>query len=320
MDLSFRNMKAFVTVKEAGSIVAAAKRLGGSSSGISQQITALEKTIGVKLFDRQSRPLSLTPAGNIFFRHAHRILEAVATAKAELAELNVSSLPQLSLAIIDDLDATLTPSLVSCLQKKYKNCFVNAYSGWSDQVTSRVVKREADIAVSAVLPGNSQDFQIIDIMHEPFVLAVARGKVSTQNNMRDQLMQLPFVRYSEMLPIGQMIVQHLARVRFIPPQEYSFEASRSVISMLVRVGGWTLTTPLNLLDAERFISDIDILKMPFPQFSRTVYLIARNEELGKLPEELAAECGRIVSKEIIPRFREFAPHIVDQIQVVSYQD
>jgi hypothetical protein len=86
--------------------------------------------------------------------------------------------------------------------------------------------------------------------------------------------------------------------------------------MVVQAGGWTLTTPLNVLDAERFVPQVEVFRMPFPAVSRTVYLTARTEELGELPEHLADECRRLVVERIIPRFLEIAPQLADSIEIV----
>ncbi len=316
-ELTLRGLRVFVALEETGSIGGAAGRIGGSPSGVSQQVTALEKAVGAKLFDRRARPVTLTPAGQILRLHAHRILEAVSDAQGELAELNLAILPQISLAIIDDLDASLTPALVLSLQQRFRNCFVDTYSGRSDWVTAKLEKREADIAVSATVPDDTNNFRSIAILHEPLILAAAKGVLRADQDMRDQLAKLPFVQYSEAMPIGRVVAQHLKRVRFNVPRRYAFESSRSVFAMAVQARGWTLTTPLNLLDAERFVPSLDILPMPFPAVSRWIYLTARSEELGHLPEQLADDCRVLLAEHIVPRFAALAPGMAGAIEVVA---
>lgn len=316
-ELTLRGLRVFVALEETGSIGGAAERLAGSPSGVSQQITALERAVGARLFDRRARPVTLTPAGQMLRAHAHRILEAVSDAQAELAELNLATLPQLSLAIIDDLDASLTPALVLSLEKRFRGCFIDTTSGRSDWVTTRLERREADIAVSASLPADANSFRAIPILREPLILVAAKDALAADRDTREQLADLPFVQYSEAMPIGRIVAQHLKRVRFNVPRRYAFEASRSVFAMAAQAGGWTLTTPLNLLDAERFVSGMDILPMPFPALSRRVYLIARNEELGHLPEQLAEDCRALLAERIVPRFAALAPHMADVVEVVA---
>jgi hypothetical protein len=136
-------------------------------------------------------------------------------------------------------------------------------------------------------------------------------------DLREALTRLPFVQYSETMPIGQKVTQHLKRVKMNVPRRFAFEATRSVLAMVVQTGGWTLTTPLNLLDAERFIPMVDILPLPFAGETRHVHLVARAEELGHLPEALARDCRRILRNVLVPRFAAIAPGFERAIEVAG---
>lgn len=316
-ELTLRALRTFVAVEETGSITDGAKRIGGSSSGVSQQITSLELAIGAKLFDRNSRPLKLTPAGQMLRAHAYKILAVVADAQTELSAHKLADLPKLSLAIIDDLDTSLTPALVTRVQKRFHHCFVNAYSGRSDQVVEMLQQRQTDICVSATVPEDVDGFRSIPIVRERFILVAAKGLLNSDLDILPQLSESPFIQYSEDIPIGRMITQHLKRVRFKVRRRFALEASRSVIAMVAQSKGWSLTTPLNLLDAERFAAQIDIMEIPFPAFSRNIYLVARNAELGDLPDVLAQDCRRLIASQVLPRFAVIAPAMNDAIEIVD---
>jgi DNA-binding transcriptional LysR family regulator len=309
-ELTLRGLRVFAALAETGSVAMAAARLGASSSGVSQHITALEAAVGARLFDRRAKPIALTPAGQVLSAHAYRILSVVSEAETALAEISLASLPTLNLAIIDDLDTSLTPVIVSVLQARFPRCYVNAFSGRSDEVVNRFLAREADIAVSARTPPNPAAFQIVPILREPFVLVAARGSLVPGGDVLARLAALPFVQYSEAIPIGQTIAAHLRRVRFSPERSFSFEATRSVLAMVVQTGGWTITTPLNLLDGERFHDAVDVLPLPFAGLSRRVQLIARPDELGALPGDLAQACRAMVSERLVPRFARMAPAVL----------
>ena len=316
-ELTLRGLRVFVALEETGSIVGAAKRIGGSSSGVSQFITALEAAVGAKLFDRRAKPVTLTPAGQVLRAHAHRILSVVSEAQSALAEISLAALPSLNLAIIDDLDASLTPVLVSALQARFKQCFVHAFSGRSDRIVDRLISRESDIGVTAMLPADTLTFTALPILSEPFVLVVAKGALKPGQDIKAALQKLPFVQYSENMPIGRKIAAHLKRVRLNVPRKFSFEATRSVLAMVVQIRGWALTTPLNLLDAERFVPMVDILALPFAGETRHIHLVARAEELGCLPEQLARDCRRLVREELVPMFARMAPDMADAIEVAE---
>ena len=77
----------------------------------------------------------------------------------------------------------------------------------------------------------------------------------------------------------------------------AFESSRSVFAMLQKSGGWTITTPLCLLDSRADLGRLDSHRLPFAAFSRTIRMIARSEELGNLPASLAQLTRRLLSEK-----------------------
>lgn len=78
-------MAIFAAVVELGSFTRAAERLGMSKSAISKQVSRLEDRLGVQLMTRTTRRLSLTEAGEAFYRSCARVV-----AEAEAAELEMS--------------------------------------------------------------------------------------------------------------------------------------------------------------------------------------------------------------------------------------
>ena len=75
-------MQSFVRVVESGSFVAAAERLGTSTSSLSRQIADLEQHLGTRLLNRTTRRLSLTERGQAFYERSAAILDALDEAKA----------------------------------------------------------------------------------------------------------------------------------------------------------------------------------------------------------------------------------------------
>jgi len=74
-------MRVFAQVVEAKTFSAAADKLGMSKSLASRHVSALERSLSVKLLNRSTRKLSLTEAGALFYEHCARIVQ-----EAELAE------------------------------------------------------------------------------------------------------------------------------------------------------------------------------------------------------------------------------------------
>ena len=69
-------VRSFVVLAEEGAFVRAAPRLYVTQPPLTRRIQALEAELGVTLFERQARGVTLTPAGRAFLPHARRILAA----------------------------------------------------------------------------------------------------------------------------------------------------------------------------------------------------------------------------------------------------
>lgn len=77
---------AFVRTAEALSFVAAGHKLGVSASAVGKTIAKLEQSLGVRLFHRTTRKVTLTDEGRHFYDRCHRILEDLRDAQAVLSE------------------------------------------------------------------------------------------------------------------------------------------------------------------------------------------------------------------------------------------
>lgn len=82
-----RAMRVFQAVVQSGSLSAAARQLGLSAPAVTRQVQALEEELGARLFHRTSRHLSLTEAGELYFRQAEQILAQIEEARDAVANL-----------------------------------------------------------------------------------------------------------------------------------------------------------------------------------------------------------------------------------------
>lgn len=80
--MEFRHLRSFTAVVEAGSLLKASARLHLAQPALGQQIAALERELGTRLFDRSSRGMQLTEAGRAFLEHAKLILGDIERARA----------------------------------------------------------------------------------------------------------------------------------------------------------------------------------------------------------------------------------------------
>lgn len=111
------SLSAFVQVADLRSFTAAGRRLGISSSAVGKSIARLEERLGVRLFHRSTRKISLTVEGEAFLRRCRRIFMELDAAENELAL--TSSAPQGKLRVsMPMIGMLLTPAI---------DAFANAY-------------------------------------------------------------------------------------------------------------------------------------------------------------------------------------------------
>ena len=68
--MKLNSLRDFLAVAERGSLRAAARQLGVAQPAITRNIQELEKELGVVLFERQARGVTLSPMGEVFLRRA----------------------------------------------------------------------------------------------------------------------------------------------------------------------------------------------------------------------------------------------------------
>src|SRR5690349_1198579 len=96
---SLSGMTIFVQVAETRSFAIAGRHLGISASAVSKAVGRLEEKLGVRLFQRSTRSVSLTAEGALFLDRCRRILAEVTAAENELASTMASPQGRLRLSL-----------------------------------------------------------------------------------------------------------------------------------------------------------------------------------------------------------------------------
>lgn len=131
--MELRQLRYFIGVSEAGSLLKASSRLHVAQPALGQQISALEEEVGAQLFERSSRGMALTGAGKVFLEHAKVVLADVERARQAVRE--ASAVPHgevvIGLPTTVALAATV-PILRACRERlpQVRPKVVEAYSGF----------------------------------------------------------------------------------------------------------------------------------------------------------------------------------------------
>jgi DNA-binding transcriptional LysR family regulator len=147
--IDWNQLKAFLETAETGSLSAAARKLGLTQPTLSRQVAAIERHLGVTLFERVGKTMALTTTGLGLLEHARAMgaaaldLGLAATGRSQAVEGMVS------VSASDAVAAYLLPKIVLRLRKEAPGIVVEVIA--SDAL-SDLRRREADIAIRHVRP------------------------------------------------------------------------------------------------------------------------------------------------------------------------
>ena len=116
---SLDGIDVFVKVVQAGSFSAAARLMGMPVTTVSGKVASLEKRLGITLIQRTTRKLNVTQAGDAYFKHCVRALEAMSAGEKEISTTRSEPEGLLRITAPPDLGHTLLPAIIRNYLKTY---------------------------------------------------------------------------------------------------------------------------------------------------------------------------------------------------------
>lgn len=138
-------LKYFVAAAESLSFTKAAEQFYISQTAVTQQIHQLEETLGCALFDRSTRPVTLTPAGKIFLVEAKAILERMSHAADRVHDASTGLTGTLRVGYVRGYERSGLSTLVRQFHQKNSNVLVSFYRGATDALAAGLTQQEYDI-------------------------------------------------------------------------------------------------------------------------------------------------------------------------------
>ena len=152
--MTLDQLKTFLWVSRLGGVRKAAIEMNLSQPAVSGRIAALEKSLGVVLFDRTSKGLDLTKRGILLREHAERIADIVESIKGEVVPFeSVDSM--LRLGVAETIVQLWLPAIVSELYRTYPKIKIEITVDLSVNLEQQLLARSLDLAI---LMGPISDF------------------------------------------------------------------------------------------------------------------------------------------------------------------
>ncbi len=145
--MEIRVLRYFLTVVREQSITKAADVLHITQPTLSRQLAQMEDEIGVKLFDRGTRKITLTNEGILLRRRAEEILQLVDKTEKELIEQDEQVEGKITIGCGEIASVQLLPGLFESFHKKYPLVTFDIYTATADHVTEQMDKGLVDVGL-----------------------------------------------------------------------------------------------------------------------------------------------------------------------------
>lgn len=309
------SLEVFVAVCDHQTMAAAARTLGLTQPAVSQIIAELETRTDATLFDRRVRPIGLTPAGAVLRSRATALLGEARQIAPLLREVQKGRLPVVRVGLLDSLNRTLAAPLAEHLMGLTDHA--SLLSGLTAAHAGALLTRRLDIVFAVDDLGDIEGLERWDILAEPYVLLTPQDMpvCASLNDLQNLILQKPFIRFSERSKTGMDIERHLRRLGLDLARSVEFDTPNGVTAMVASGHGWSITTPLCIIEAGFGLNNMRCSPLPGPTLSRRVILAARRRELGRLPHSLATFSATRLRDHCLPEIAALMPFVVQEIGI-----
>jgi DNA-binding transcriptional LysR family regulator len=245
----------------------------------------------VQLFDRQVRPLALTPRGSVLLEKARALLLAARETVQATRSPAAPTFSKVSLWLIDSLAATIGSELFRNIRDLAGAWYVQ--QGSHAVHAQALLSRAADVILTSDPMEDEPHLERHKIIKEPFVLALPERLAHCRDKLSELAATCDFVRFGSRTLISRQIDRYLRRRRIDVRGQIEFDSCEAVLAAVAAGYGWAIVTPLAALAGKSHWPRVDFAPLPEPIGHRRIFVVARQGELGPLPQviaEVAAQC------------------------------
>jgi len=174
INVSARDIRAFLAVADTLSFSHAAQQMHLSQSALSTLIARLEEAFGTRLFDRTTRAVALTAAGEVLASHADALLADIERTVAAVRDVTALRRGRVALAAMPSLAARIVPRLFRSFSDSYPDIKLSLADTLSEPAFELVREGRVDFAITAANPAYT-DLDYIALTTDSFVLLAARA-------------------------------------------------------------------------------------------------------------------------------------------------
>ena len=174
--IGIKDMRAFFAIVEEGNISHAAQRLGIAQPALSRQMKHLEENLEVKLFERGSRRIRLTEAGQVLYNRVEGILGMVDGTVRKIKEIGSGKQGTIRIGTITTSGAMILPDLIAEYHTRYPDVTFEIWEAEGARIIELLDNRLIEIAITRTQVDNLT-YDLLVLPNEPLVVVMNSDNV-----------------------------------------------------------------------------------------------------------------------------------------------
>lgn len=241
--MHLRNVELFCEVVSCCSFSKAARARRVSQSAASQAVQLLEDRVGTVLIDRTQRPLSLTPAGAIYYDGCRRLLDSFRRIEDQVSEISDRVVGRLRVSAIYSVGLLEMAGSVGCFRDQFPDVELSLDYVHPDEVYRRVEEGEADLGIVS-FPRSGGDFAAIPWQEQRMQLVVSPDHelAGRRHEQVGVLAGEPFVGFCRELKVRRQIDRWLKEEQVLVHVIHEFDNCEN-IKRAVEIGAGVSILP-----------------------------------------------------------------------------
>lgn len=276
-----RYLRSFLKIAETGSITRAADSLGIAQPSLSQQLLRLEDEMGVPLFSRTARGVTLTDSGRLLQEHARQILQSVDLAVEDVRHLDSEPVGDVILAVPYSISKMAGIALFEAMVSRAPRVHFRLVEAMTAQIWGWLEEGKVDLGILNYMgPRRSLSFR--NLASEELFLVGPAGRFGDVGRIPDvamtDLVDLPMILPGLPHGLRQLIDQETAR-HGVSLQVYRDMDVLGHMGQLISAGHGYSILPLPVVSEQLASGRVSIARIQGGAIYRTLSLVRNSASL-----------------------------------------
>ena len=309
-------LRVFAAVGEADSLTQAAERIGITQSAVSQTIKQLESQTGTQLVLTRSRPIKLTPSGQVLKGYADNLINDTKRMLLDVRGASSEGNLPLNIGMIDSFCDVAGVQFMQ--QVKPFTSKLALRTGLVSPLTQDLLNRDLDLLITSDPIGEHPELQRFALLRDPIVMIVPDEYANHKEVSPAWLAEnLPFVRYNRQSRLGSLSDLIARRLNIELDAPYELDSTQTLLRFVQSGQGWALTSGLCLVRYPELLKGSQVMPLTNGANARHLTLVCRNNELGDWPAKIASICRSIYTNDIVAQMKKIAPWLEQQAYSIT---